>query len=302
MFKEIIKTKKTGFITYGITPPKQRNAPEKLTEISQNQIRRIKELDIDALVIYDIQDESDRTSEERPFPFLPSLDSMEYSDSYLDELDVPKIVYRCVGKYSQEELANELSNKDSNSCMVFVGAASSKQQVMMTLGDAYSLYQNTPNNTKLGGVCIPERHQTKKDEHLRMIEKAKKGCSFFITQTVYDVSAAKDFLSDYYYHCQKENIEMQPIIFTLAPCGSLKTMEFMKWLGVSFPTWIENELANSVDILHHSVDYCVDIFKDLYSYAHLKHIPVGFNIESVSIRKKEIDASVELLKRIREEL
>ena len=33
-----------------------------------------------------------------------------------------------------------------------------------------------------------------------------------------------------------------PVILTFTPCGSVKTLSFMKWLGVAFPRWLENEL------------------------------------------------------------
>lgn len=92
-------------------------------------------------------------------------------------------------------------------------------------------------------------------------------------------------MSDYYYYCQAQNIEMVPILFTLSPCGSLKTLEFMKWLGIGIPRWLENELVNSKDILEQSIVLEKRIFQELSDFALEKRIPIGCNIESVSIRK-----------------
>jgi hypothetical protein len=72
----------------------------------------------------------------------------------------------------------------------------------------------------------------------------------------------------------------------------------MKWLGISFPRWLENELRHSTDTLERSVDLCEDIFSDLQDYARGKHLPLGINVESVSIRKSEVEASVELYRRL----
>jgi hypothetical protein len=79
----------------------------------------------------------------------------------------------------------------------------------------------------------------------------------------------------------------------------MKTLSFMKWLGIAFPRWLENELRFAADPLAASLDLCEQIFVEIWNYAHEKGIPVGVNVESVSIRKNEIDASVELLKRLR---
>ena len=72
----------------------------------------------------------------------------------------------------------------------------------------------------------------------------------------------------------------------------------MKWLGISFPRWLENELRHSSDTLERSVDLCESVFADVQDYAREKHLPIGINVESVSIRKAEIDASVELYRRL----
>jgi len=78
----------------------------------------------------------------------------------------------------------------------------------------------------------------------------------------------------------------------------VRTLEFMKWLGISFPRWLENELRYSGDTLERSIDLCENVFADVQHYAREKHLPIGINVESVSIRKSEIEASVELYRRL----
>src|SRR5690554_6057693 len=108
MLIEKIINKQAGIITYGITPPKQNNSVEKIREIAEKQINRIQSINIDGLILYDIQEESDRIKEDRPFSFLPTLDPVEYEREYLQDLKLPKIIYRCIGKYSREEFAQWL--------------------------------------------------------------------------------------------------------------------------------------------------------------------------------------------------
>jgi len=300
MLVDKIKNKESGIVLYGITPPKKGTEQEKIEGIAQRQIERLESLDLDGLVLYDIQDEASRTQEERPFPFMATMDPFEYSEQYLKSLQVPKIIYRAVGKYSEAELSNFVSSASTTENMtVFVGAASKSQKVTLSMNDAYKLKQHVNEDLLIGGVTIPERHQTKGDEHLRVFNKIAQGCTFFVSQGVYDVNASKNFLSDYYYYGKEHNIPLVPILFTLTPCGSPKTLEFMKWLGISIPKWLENELINSNDILQKSVEFSEKSYLELKEFADEKGIPIGCNIESVAIRKVEIDASIELLKRVR---
>ena len=299
MLVEKIKNRESGIILYGITPPKKGTEPNKIQEIAARQIQRLETQKVDGLILYDIQDETSRTTEERPFPFMATLDSFSYSKDYLNSLPIPKIIYRSVGKYSKQVLSQFLIDASANDYLtVFVGAPSKSQDVTMSMNDAYQLKAEINNDLLLGGVTIPERHQAKGDEHIRVYDKISKGCSFFVSQGVYDVNASKNFLSDYYYYGKEQNIPLVPILFTLTPCGSLKTLKFMKWLGISIPKWLENDLVHSEDILQKSVDYSHQTWLELKSFADEKGIPIGCNIESVAIRKVEVDASIELLRRV----
>lgn len=298
LIKKIIN-RESGIVLYGIVPPKKGTDAEKIEEISSRQIQRLKGSSIDGLILYDIQDETSRTGEERPFPFMETLDSSTYSREYLSTLSIPKIIYRSVGKYSRAELSQFLTRASpENELTVFVGASSASQDVTMSVEDAYELRREKNNNIVLGGVTIPERHRSKGNEHIRVFDKISQGCSFFVSQGVYDVNASKDFLSDYYYYGRENGIPLAPIIFTLTPCGSKKTLQFMRWLGISIPRWLENDLMHSDDILQRSVDHSEQNWNELKAFAEEKRIPIGCNIESVAVRKVEVEASIELLKRV----
>ncbi|ANW97300.1 5,10-methylenetetrahydrofolate reductase [Wenyingzhuangia fucanilytica] len=299
--KKKIENKEGGYLFYGLTPPKISTPVEKIDGISQRQIERIKNLPIDGLVLYDIQDESSRTHLPRPFPFLHTWAPDEYANQYLQELNVPKIIYKSVGKFTESSLKEWLvANEDTIDLTVFVGAPSKQQQVNLSLQDAYKIKKASNSTIKLGGVTIPERHFAKGDEHIRLSNKIGSGCTFFISQCVYNLDNAKSFLSDYHYKTQEKNIAPAPIIFTLTPCGSVKTLEFTKWLGIDIPRWLENDLTSSEDILAKSIEVCKYIAKELIKFAKEKNMPIGFNIESVAIRKAEIEASIELVKSVKE--
>ncbi len=295
-----INQKNNHFIFYGITPPKLNTEKEKITAIAQRQIDRIKDLDLDGLILYDIQDESSRTEIQRPFPFMETIPPEVYSKDYLGELKIPKIIYQSVGKYNKEMLSGWFQeNSNELPYVVLVGSPSKNQQPAMSLQEAYEIRRNSHPTSFLGGVTIPERHFKKEDEHLRLVHKMEKGCSFFISQCVYSIHNVKNFLSDYYFYMKEKNLEPAPIIFTLTPCGSKKTLNFLEWLGIDIPKWLKNDLYHSEDILSKSVESCKHISSDLKDYCDEKKIPYGFNIESVAIRKEEIEASIDLLKYVK---
>ena len=301
MLADKIRAKQSGILLYGITPPKVGHTQEEIDAIAKKHIERISPLPIDGLVLYDIQDESDRTDEKRPFPFIKTINPCEYSKQYLQDLGIPRVVYRAVGNYTKETLSNWLEEtKASQVHSVFVGAASHEQKNPISLKDAYALKREVNDNLCLGGILIPERHMVKNDEHLRVFSKIDNSCEYFITQCVYNVHAAKTFLTDYVKYAKENNKDIVPIIFTLTPCGSAKTLDFMKWLGINIPNYLEEDLKESGDILQESVKLSRDIFEELYTFGKKKGLAIGCNVESVAIRKAEIEASIELLHEIQD--
>lgn len=297
---EQIAARDDGVLLFSLTPPRSSTIPDEARRIADVTLGRLKNLDIDGLVLYDIDDESDRNPAQRPFPYLPTMDPAVFLDEYLGQWDRPAVVYRCVGKYDEQEMERWLARQDpGNVLSVFVGASSSEKDRALELPTAQKLRAEVNPKLQLGGVAIPERHSRTGAEHQRMIAKQQAGVSFFVTQVVYDVSAAKSMLSDYFYGCAETGIEPVPVIFTLSVCGSMKTVEFLEWLGVDVPRWLHNDLSHADDPLTVSFDQCLATAENLSDFARRLGTPSGFNVESVSNRRREIEASVDLAARLR---
>ncbi|QIK76648.1 methylenetetrahydrofolate reductase [Nocardioides piscis] len=291
------------FLLFALTPPRQTASPERAQEIADITVKRLESLEVDGLVLYDIDDESDRNPHERPFPFLPTMDPADYLSRYFDVGNIPVVVYRAVGKYAEADLESWLRAQDpARRLSVFVGAASRDKPVTTSLGRALTLRAQTRPDLLLGGVAIPERHARSGDEHLRLLRKQAAGCSFFVTQVVYDVTAAKNLVSDYRYECLAHGVSPAPIVFTFSVCGSTKTLDFLRWLGVDVPRWIENELLHADDTLEASFEYALTAARELMAYCRRLGVPFGLNVESVSSRRDEIEASVDLAGHLRGEL
>lgn len=291
------------FLLFAVTPPRQSTQPAEAREIAAKTLERLRPVGVDGLVLYDIDDESDRNPAERPFPFLPTMDPAEYLARDLTGLDLPAIVYRAVSKYPEDRLRSWLRDQAPNRTLsVFVGASSREKAAATSLPRAYEVRTEARPDLLLGGVAIPERHTRKGGEHLRLLAKQDAGCSFFVTQIVFDVNAAKDLVSDYRYECAARGIEPVPVVFTFSVCGSVKTLEFLQWLGVDVPRWIENELRHADDTLDASYEQAVATAVELITFCRRIGVPFGLNVESVSIRAVEIEASVRLATRLQAEL
>jgi len=289
-----------GVLFCGVTPPRAGTDPQRVDEIAQLTLDRLAGVEPDAVILYDVDAENDRSAGERPFPFVPMMDPAQFLAGHLGAWPGPVVVYRAVGKYAPDELAGWFARADPRRVMtVLVGASSAQQEVRTRLDDAYRLHADGGSRLALGGVLIAERHAARGDEHERMLRKQAGGCSFFVSQICYDVDHSRDVLSDYLYACRERGLVPRPVVATLAPCGSARTLAFMSWLGVAVPHWLRNEIVASDEPLAESFEQCLESARSLVSFCRRRGLPFGINVESVTNRKVEIDASIELAREVR---
>ncbi|MBV9820928.1 MAG: methylenetetrahydrofolate reductase [Actinobacteria bacterium] len=288
-----------GFLTFALTPPRSSTTGDRAREIAEATLERLRPLELDGLVLYDIADETSRNPTERPFPFMPTLDPATYLSDYLTGWPGPAVVYRAVGKYPRPALRTWIERQDPSRVLtVLVGAASRDSRPATPLAEAQALCRDANPGLLAGGVAIPERHRRRSDEHLRLLAKQDAGCRFFVTQVVYDVNAAKDLVSDYHYECAARGTAAAPVAFTFTVCGSMRTLEFLRWLGVDVPRWIENDLSHATDTLEASYRLAVAAAAELIGFCRDLGVPCAINVESVSIRRVEIEMAVRLAEQL----
>lgn len=295
--KEKIVDTNQGVYLIGTTPPKIGTDKAQLKTIAEKLLGRLHEIEYDGVIIYDIQDESSRTNQDRPFAFKQTVDPREYSHllrnlSAQDVITYKGVAQRGVGEF--KDWLSETKNDYDLQNVVLVGSPSSIGDIKLSLPDAYKAMAEQSDDFFLGGVTIAERHSSKRNEHERLIEKTAQGCQFFISQAVYDAQATIELITSYARTCKAQGITPQRIILTFTPCGGEKTLEFMQWLGISVPEATKWRMLDADNTLSESVRICrenLDLI--LKSCAHLD-VPLGLNIESLTNRKEEIDASINL--------
>lgn len=289
-----------GVYFIGTTPPKNTiNDDEQLNQIGQKLLDRLGQIEVDGLIVYDIQDESSRISKPRPFPYMETHNPLDWSKRLQTLAIKPVITYKSVSSRSTEEFNQWLDSAwDEYGIrdIVLVGAPSSNGQIVLPLAKAYETLANSQHDFNLGGVTIAERHAAKGNEHTRLINKTVAGCDFFVSQAVYNPQATVDMLSQYARTCRDNGEEPKRVILTFTPCGSIKTLEFMEWLGISVPDATKHRILDAELPLDESIKICRSALEQIIEVALPLGIPLGLNIESLTNRKEEIDASINLYK------
>lgn len=291
---------------YGTTPPRAGTPEEKVRFAAERLASRVRSLPLDGLVVYDVQDESDRTEEPRPFPFVPTLEPRPYSHLLSEQTGLTPIAYKCIAGLSETSWNEWLTAASDDYGLSFlspVGLPSSRgHSHPLTLSAATRQAAAHPRGFTLGGVVIAERHSPERSESHRLLRKAENGCRYFISQAVYAPEATIRLLQDYRRDCEANGVPPRRIIFTFTPCGRPQTLAFMKWLGIAIPPDTEAAILGDTAPLTRSIAICRDNLRRILDAGFAATLPLGLNIESVSINRAEIDATVDLFQTLHAEM
>src|SRR3954470_18750297 len=287
---------------YGTTPPRAGSRPEPVAEAAGKLAARWRGFPLDGLVVYDTQDESGRPSQPRPFPFIGTVDPRRYSSLLRERTGLAPIVYKALGAMDEPSWQAWLVESAQADLRVVsvVGRPTSGVRYPLALSRAVRLAAEHPARFTVGGVAIAERHTDERSESARLLAKAVEGCGYFISQTVYHAAPTQRLLRDYLRDCRGAGIAPRRIVLTFAPCGREKTLSFLRWLGVNIAPETERELLGAANPLAKSLEICRDNLRRILDQPYAADIPLGVNVESVSINRDEIDASIDLFYTLRE--
>ncbi|PDV99534.1 hypothetical protein A9Q02_11965 [Candidatus Chloroploca asiatica] len=291
-------------LLYGTTPPRADAPADRVLGAAARLAERVADLPLDGLVVYDVQDESARTSEPRPFPFLPTIDSPPYATLLRQLTHKPVVTYKCIATENEQswpEWLDRAAEQHKVRYLSLVGLSSAKAaQSSIALSRATELAAAHPAGFVLGGVAIAERHGAERSESLRLIQKAQRGIRYFISQAVYDAEPTIRLLGDYVRDCAARNAQPQRMLLDFVPVGRPQTMNFMRWLGIAIPDTTAAAILDDPAPLSRSIAVCRDLLRRILDQPYLNQIPLGIVVESVSINKAEIGATIELIHTLRD--
>jgi hypothetical protein len=284
---------------YGTTPPRTGTSDEAVQGVAEKLAARIRDVAVDGVVVYDIQDESGRTKAARPFAFSGTVDPRGYSRLITARSGHPTITYKSLGDLDETRwLAwlGETADEYGAGCLSIVGRPTSGVRYPLALSTAIRMAAGHPAGFTVGGVVIAERHTDQRSESARLLAKGIEGCSYFISQTVYHADATERLLTDYVRDCRGAGVLPRRVVLTFAPAGRAKTITFLRWLGVHIPLETETAILTAADPIARSIEICSDNLRRILDHEYAREVPLGINVESVSINRDEIDASVDLLR------
>ncbi len=285
-------------LLYGTTPPRLGTAPEAVAAAADKLSARLAGLPLDGVVLYDIQDETGRTSAPRPFPFISTIDPRDYAKFF----ERPAIVYKALGTMDEAQWRAWLKASENEvEFLSIVGRPAAGVRYPLPLSRAIRIASENPSYV-VGGVVIAERHDEHRSEAARLLAKGIEGCGYFISQAVYHAAPTQRLLADYLRDCRGAGREPKRIVLTFAPCGREKTLSFMRWLGINIAPETERAILGAANPLAKSIEICRDNLRRILDGGYAGQVPLGVNVESVSINRDEIDASIELFHTLKQEL
>lgn len=290
-------------LLYGTTPPRTGSAEDAVRGIGAKLVERLRRLPLDAIVVYDIQDESGRTAAQRPFAFTGTVDPRVYARLIAELAAQPTITYKCVGTMDEAAWDGWLAETARDFGIRFlsiVGRPVSSTGYPLALSRAIRLAAEHRSRFTVGAVVIAERHTQQRSESARMLAKGLQGCGYFISQTVYRPHATERLLRDYLRDCRGAGVEPRRVILTFSPVGREKTLTFLQWLGVQVPEETARAIFGAANPLAQSIEICRANLRRILERGYNAAIPIGVNVESVSINRDEIDASIDLAHALRE--
>lgn len=297
MLKEKLLDPRAGVLLYGTTPPRAGTAEDAVQAAAEKLAARLAPLPLDGVVVYDIQDESGRTAQPRPFAFTGTVDPCRYSCLLSRRLSRPAVTYKCVGTLDEagwQDWLGAAARDHGVGFLSIVGRPTSGVRYPLPLSRAIRLAAAHPAQFTVGGVAIAERHTAQRSEAARLLAKGIEGCGYFVSQTVYHAEATERLLADYLRDCRGAGVAPRRVVLTFSPVGREKTMDFLRWLGVRIPPETARGILGSAAPLKKSIEVCRDNLRRILDHDYAREIPLGINVESVSINRDEIDASIDL--------
>lgn len=309
-FETLVQNKYKGLCLYGTVPPRKCTPIERVRSFAKTLVEDVEKLGVDALVIYDVQDEPSRSGECRPFPFAHSHEPEFYAKIVKEYTTRPLecIIYKalpCITKEQFHQFLDFAKNEAKCSTVALVGGPSN--HTGLSVIDAADIAKQPPYNFCVGGITLAERHRDTGNEDTIVSTKVEHGLQFFTSQVVYNADNAISFLRDYDELCKREKKTPGRIIFTFAPFARQETADFLVWLGVELPKGTVKRVISRgtpkarVD---EAVEICRENLRRILDACerYAIDVPIGFNAECVSKHKEEIEGALELFVVLKDEL
>ena len=286
-------------LIFEVIPPPVEWKEEKVFNFSGKIINILKDNQIKFLNIPEVVNETTREGE-RSVPYREKIDNVEFFDKLKDKFKFNPIINKIsvrLRKDKFEKWVDEIYKKGIRH-LVLVGGESSKIKYPgYSVTEAARFIKRKYPDIKLGGITIFTRNK----EPYRILEKMKSGMDFFVSQIIFETSNMKQVFIHLWRLVKLEQMKFPQIYVSLAPAKRIKDIEFMKWLGVEFPTAVHFYITeNERKVESRTFEVIERMLDEIFDFMKRERLKLGFNVEHVMYSNLEL--SEKIIKEIRRRL
>ncbi|MCE5315907.1 MAG: methylenetetrahydrofolate reductase [Parachlamydia sp.] len=219
---------------------------------------------------------------ERNVGYTPKLDNLHFSGLLKQHLHglitIPnKICVRMPKAEFEKWVAHAYERGIRH--LILVGGERDIEYPGYTVMEATRFVRRHYPDVKIGGIAI----FTRKNEARRLMDKMQAGMEFFISQIIFESANMKQIVHNLARLCQEEGRAMPRLYLSLALAARTRDIEFMKWLGVEFPTAVHAFLIESGEekVEEGSLEVVDTMLEDIFHFMEKERVDLGFNIEHV---------------------
>ncbi|MBA3603530.1 MAG: hypothetical protein H0W50_07815 [Parachlamydiaceae bacterium] len=237
-------------------------------------------------------------SGKRNFPFSKKIDNVRFADIIKKEQPIfSPIPYKIIGKITPSEFVkwvDYVHRKGIRKLLLVGGESHEIQYPGYSVGKGANYIKNYFEDIEIGGITIFTRPR----EAQRIFNKMKTGITFFCSQIIFETANLKQVISELQILCANEHLPMPKIFVSLSPASEMRDIDFIKWLGVEFPSAIYTYLTEpNSDVTNRCFSILERIIEELFDFMAHSNIDLGFNVEHV--RYTNLQLAVQLIQQIK---
>lgn len=295
-------------LLFEIVPPEKEKREARLKQHTACLNQLLNEIEVDALNIPEIQDESKKNDKgERLSPYKKRVQPRNYAKSLSREFDTEFIINRVAVKHShhhQEKWMLETYHEFDIKNIIIVGGESSRIEYegpSVTTGNKivkeylnrgkfrYKEGEIPPTDFTIGNICIPTRRRDDLDEPERMYHKLRAGADFFTSQIIAEPDFPISLMKDFSELLIEEEIDPPMIFWSFSPISSQIDVNFLRWLGVHIPEKTENLILGSSNPASASAELLQTVWEKMLDFNRQLPVPIpmGINISVMGLRNFE---------------
>ena len=285
-------------LLYGTTPPRAGSDGDAVETAAAKLAARLAPLPLDGVVVYDIQDESGRTGKPRPFAFTGTVDPRSYASLLAARTGKSIITYKCVGDLDEagwRAWLDEAASAYGVGFLSIVGRPTSGVRYPLALSKAIRLAAAHRRALPWAGSRSPSAIPPSAAKPRACSPRASRAAATSSRRPSTTPTPASACSPTTRATAAARASRRGASCSRFAPVGREKTMAFLQLARRAHPARHRARhprRGEPAGEIHRASAARTCAASSTQPYA--REIPLGINVESVSINRDEIDASVDL--------